>query len=87
MKSPLIHLATRHEDVIGDVFRVAQVHPLVVEAVVAGVSVEQEVFDRVIGALNQLAGTSYTQDDFTDVHIYATTEPKTPFQQEHEHIK
>ena len=69
MKTPLIHLVTRHEDVIEEVFRVAQVHPLVVEPVVAGVAVEQEIFDRVIGVLNKLAGTSYTQDDFCDVHI------------------
>ena len=70
MKTPLIHLVTRHHDVIEEVFRVAQVHPLVVEAVVAGVAVEQEIFDRVLAALNQLAGTSYTQDDFSDVNIF-----------------
>ncbi len=65
----LIHLTSRHENVIGEVFRAAQVHPLVVVAVVAGVAVEQEVFDRVIEVLNQLAGTSYTKDDFTDANI------------------
>ena len=79
MKTPLIHLVTRHHDVIEQVFRVAQVHPLVVEAVVAGVAVEQEVFDRVLTALNELAGTSYTQADFTDVHILARAEVKIPF--------
>lgn len=72
MKTPLIHLVTRHYDVIEEVFRVAQVHPLVVEAVVAGVAVEQDIFDRVLVALNQLAGTSYTQDDFSDVNIFGT---------------
>ena len=72
MKTPLIHLVTRHHDVIEEVFRVAHVHPLVVEAVVAGVAVEQEVFDRVLTALNQLARTSYTQDDFSDVNIFGT---------------
>ena len=72
MKTPLIHLVIRHEDVIEEVFRVANVHPLVVEAVFAGVSVEQEVFDRVMTALNQLAGTIYTQDDFCDVNILDT---------------
>ena len=69
MKTPLIHLVARHQDVIEEVFRVANVHPLVVAAVVAGVSVEQEVFDRVLSALNQIAGTTYTQDDFSDVSI------------------
>ena len=75
MKTPLIHLATRHEDVIEKVFRVAGVHPLVVAAVVAGVAVEQDVFDRVLAALNQLAGTNYTQDDFSDVNILDLTKP------------
>lgn len=78
MKTPLIHLVTRHYDVIEQVFQVAQVHPLAVEAVVAGVAVEQEVFDRVLTALNHLAGTSYTQNDFTDVHILAGAKAKTP---------
>lgn len=42
---------------------------LAVEAVFAGVAVKQEVFDRVLVAPNQLVGTRYTQDDFSDVHI------------------
>ncbi len=69
MKILLIHLVARHQDVIEEVFHIAHVHPLVVAAVLAGVSVEQEVFDRVLSALNQLAGTTYTQDDFSDVSI------------------
>ena len=46
-----------------------RVHPLAVKAVFAGVAVEQEVFDRVFVAPNQLIGTRYTRDDFSDVHI------------------
>lgn len=69
MKPSFLHLALRHEAILGEVFRVAQVSPQVVEAVVAGVFVEQELFDRVLAAFNTLAGTVYRQEDIRDVCI------------------
>jgi len=63
MKPSFLQLALRHEAILGEVFRVAHVSPQAVEAVIAGISVEQETFDRVLAAFNTLAGTSYTQED------------------------
>ena len=48
MKPTFLHLALRHEDLLGEVFRVARVSPQAFEAVIAGVFVEQEIFDRVL---------------------------------------
>ena len=69
MKPSFLHLALRHEDMLGEVFRVAHVSPQAFEAVIAGVFVEQEIFDRVLAALNTVAGTSYIQEDIRDVCI------------------
>jgi hypothetical protein len=69
MKSSFLHLALRHEDMLGEVFRIAHVSPQAFEAVIAGVWVEQELFDRVLTALNTVAGTSYTQEDIRDVCV------------------
>jgi len=69
MKPSFLQLALGHEAILGEVFHVAQVSPQVVEAVVAGVFVEQELFDRVLAAFNTLAGTAYRQEDIRDVCI------------------
>lgn len=69
MKPTFLHLALRHEAIINEVFHLAHVSPQAVEAVVAGVFVEQEIFDRVLAAFNALAGTAYRQDDIRDVCI------------------
>lgn len=69
MKPTFLQLALRHEEVLGDVWHVARVLPQMVDAVVAGVWVEQAVFDAVLRGLNYVAGTNYTQDDIRDVHI------------------
>jgi len=46
--------------------------------------VEQEIFDRVLAALNTVAGTTYTQEDIHDVCILGhdstmSTSPNIPF--------
>ena len=69
MKPTFLQLALRHEEVLGDVWHVARVLPQMVDAVVAGVWVEQAVFDAVLSGLNYVAGTNYTQDDIRGVHI------------------
>ena len=69
MKPTFLHLALRHEAILGEVFHIARVSPHAVEAVVAGVFVEQEIFDRVLAAFNTLARTTYRQEDIRDVCI------------------
>ena len=69
MKPSFLHLALRHEAIIDEVFHAARVSPQAVEAVVAGIFVEQEIFDRVLAAFNTLAGTTYRQEDIQDVCI------------------
>ena len=64
-----LHLALRHEDMLGEVFRVARVSPQAFEAVIAGVFVEQEIFDSVLAALNTVARTAYVQEGISDVCI------------------
>ena len=73
MKPSFLQLALRHEAILGEVFRVAHVSPQTVEAVIAGVCVEQETFDRVLAAFNTLAGTAYTQEEMREVCIVDTT--------------
>ena len=69
MKPTFLHLALCHEAIISEVFHAVCVSPQAVEAVVAGVFVEQEIFDRVLAAFNALAGTTYRQEDIRDVCI------------------
>ena len=76
MKPTFLQLALRHEEVLGDVWHVARVLPQMVEAVVAGVWVEQAVFDAVLSGLNHVAGTTYTQDDIREVHILTDADMK-----------
>ena len=75
MKPTLFQVALRHEEVLDEIPRASQVLPQLVEAVLAGVWVEQTVFDAVLTGLNQVAGTHYTQDDFHEVHILTDAEP------------
>ena len=69
MKPTLFHLALQHEDLLDEIPRTARVRPQLVEAVLAGIWVEQAIFDAVLAGLNQVAGTHYTRDDLREVHI------------------
>lgn len=79
MKPTLFQVALQHEEVLDDISRAAQVLPQLVEAVVAGVWVEQAVFDAVLHGFNQVAGTHYTQDDLREVHILTDAQLKGMF--------